>query len=370
MRRWMVGAVVFAGLWMGWALMLALAAANSESVIARVFAALPRVPGVFYGWPLGWALAAGTLTALLVALAYVTLGRLLAKSAHPSFAAGWLAAVLAGVLVGIALDLPSTIKGFEMFGIRGLLGEPYNMQKTVVWATLAGWIPALVVSRGRKAAEAHQRILHAPTLVAATLLVTVALVAVGLGGSAAANAAAAQAAMEQAEAEGSAFGAVPDPNAPGDPVAARAAKSDPLLAEACTFDNSSLILGAGDAATGHRGQVIELMNASEAPCVVEGYPDIAIGDQNQHLLAVNVEHGRSFMAEDPGPLRIEVPPLSSVTAVIGWDANSTHGALVAHTLHAAVRSGDERGSWPVELDIVEGSTVTVTAWRQPSTSTP
>ena len=370
MRRWIVGAVVFAGLWMGWALMLALGA-NFGDVIARVFGALPRLPGVFYGWPLGWAIAAAVLTTVLVALAYATLGRLLAKAAHPSFAAGWLAAVLAAVVVGIALDLPSTIKSFGMFGGRGRLGAPYHVQMAVGWASLAGWSPALVVSRGRTEPGAQQqRILPAPTLVAATLLVTVALVAVGLGGAAAANAAAAQAATEQAEAEGTAFGAVPDPNAQGDPVATRAPKSAPPLAQACSFDNSSLLLGAADAATGHRAQVIELMNVSEAPCVVEGYPDIAFGDQNDHLLAVTLEQGSSFMAQDPGPLRIEVPPLSSVTAVIGWDANSPHGALVAHSLHTAIRAGDERGSWPVQLDIIEGSTVSVTAWRDAPVSAP
>lgn len=372
MRRWILGAIVFAALWMGWALMLAVAA-NAGNVISRVFAALPRVPGVFYGWPLGWAIAAGVLTTLLVALAYATLGRVLTKATHPSFAAGWLAAVLTGVLVGIALDLPSTISSFGMFGIRGLLGEPFNLQLAIVWATLAGWIPALVVSRRRTAPETQQRVWSAPMLAAAaaaTMLVTAALVGVGLGGTAAANAAARQAAIEHAEAEGSAFGAVPDPNAQGDPVAARAAKADPYLAQACTFDNASLLLGAADAATGHRAQVIELMNVSEAPCVVEGYPDIAFGDQNEHSLAVTVERGSSFMAQDAGPLRIEVPPLSSVTAVIGWDANSPHGALVAHSLHTAIRAGDERGSWPIQLDIVEGSTVSVTAWRDAGATAP
>lgn len=76
------------------------------------------------------------------------------------------------------------------------------------------------------------------------------------------------------------------------------------------------------------------------------------------------------MAEDAGPQRIEVAPLSSVKAIIGWDANSPHGALVAHTLHTAIRAGDERGSWPIQLDIIEGSTVSVTAWRDAPASTP
>lgn len=369
-RRWMFGALVFAGVWMGWALLFALVA-SIGGVIARAFATLPRIPGVSSGWPIGWALVGSVLTAILVALTYALIGRLLAKSAHPSFAAGWLAAVLAGVVVGLVLDLPSTIKSIEMFGLRGALDEPYNMQKAVVWSTLAGWIPPLVVSRGRttsaeRLAEqqaAPRLVLPVPALVAATALLAIAVVAVGIGGSAAANAQAAKAANELAIAEGSAFGLLPDPEASGDPVEARAAKSDPALAGACTAENSVMLLAAEDAAVGRRTETIELMNISESPCVVEGYPDIAFGDQNNHLLPITLERSPDFLSEDGKPLRIELPPQTSVTAEIKWGANSTNGAIVAHSVHVAVRSGDERGVWQVERDIIEGSTVSVTPWH-------
>ena len=104
------------------------------------------------------------------------------------------------------------------------------------------------------------------------------------------------------------------------------------------------------------------MNFSDEPCVVEGYPDIAFADQNGNLLDVEVLPGSSFMAADPGVARITVPAQGQAMSVIGWDANATDGALVARQLYAAPIPGLERGSWPVELDVVAGSGVEVTAW--------
>lgn len=362
MRRWIWGAIVFAALWMGWALLLAFIA-NDNGPLARALNVLPAVPGIFYGWSFGWALVGGVLTALLAAVAYFFIGRMLSRTVKPSIASGWLAAILAGVVVGVAFDLPSVIRGIEMFGIRGILIEPFDTRRAVFWTVCAGWIPALVVSR--RAAEprvAKDRRITAIVL-AATLLAAAALVVVGLSGDAAADEQRAQAEQERAEAEKTAVGLLPDPQAPGEPVPARAAISDPEPEGACTSENSMLLIGASDAATGHRGQIIQLMNISDEPCVVEGYPDIAFGDQNAHELAVTIEHGRSFIGADPGPARIELPAQGTATAIIGWDANSTNGALVTHALHAATRAGEQRGSWPVILDIVEGSSVAVTAWH-------
>lgn len=366
-QRWSLGAAVFAALWIGCALLFALIAATTGP-FAQVLAMLPRVPGVFHGWPIAWAVAAAAIVTVLVALSYATVGRLLSKDAVPTFAVGWLAAILAAAVVGIALDLPNVVRGVGMFGIRGLISEPFNLREAVLWALLAGWIPALIVSRRRAEQREGRRMLPAPVLLAATAAVALAFVVTGVAGIEAANAQAAQAAHDQAVAEQDAVGALPDPEASGDPVPSHADAGDPVPPGACTPENAILLLGTADAATGHRSQTIQLMNFSDQPCTIEGYPDIAFGDQNAHALAVTVEHGRSFMAEDLGPVRVEVPAHGTATSTIGWDANSTHGALVAQTLHAAIRAGEERGSWPVSLDIIEGSTVAVTAWRESTTS--
>jgi hypothetical protein len=163
------------------------------------------------------------------------------------------------------------------------------------------------------------------------------------------------------------FGALPDPNAQGEPVPTAAAASGDLDPQWCTADKATLLKGEPDAATGHRGMPIQLMNFSEEPCVIEGYPDIAFGDQNAHLLAVTLEHGGSFMTQDAGPRRIEVPAGAYAVTYLGWDAASPHGALVTKTVYAAPTAGMTRGSWPIDLDIVEGSTVAVTAWALDTT---
>ncbi|MDF2920972.1 MAG: hypothetical protein K0S70_5190, partial [Microbacterium sp.] len=160
----------------------------------------------------------------------------------------------------------------------------------------------------------------------------------------------------------SSFGALPDPDALGVPVPETADAVVPDDPQWCTEDRATVLKGEPDAATGHRGMPLRLFNFSEEPCVIEGYPDIAFGDQNGHLLDVTIEHGGSFMAQDPGPQRIEIPAGGEAVTVLGWDAASPHGALVTNTVWAAQTPGMVRGSWPLELDIVEGSTVAVTAW--------
>lgn len=368
MRRWILGGAVFAALWTGWALLLALVA-SLGGPLAALLGALPRVPGIFSGWPLGPALVSAVLTVLLVALSYIVLGRALSTADRPSFARAWLAAILAAAVVGLALDLSNVIRGVGMFGIRGLLSEPYNMQQAVFWALRAGWIPGLIVSRGR--APALTRAL-APTersgpsawlLSVSAGVVFVALAGVGVWGVEAAHTQSRDAAREQEAAQRDAFGALPDPAATGEPVPIRADRTDAVPPDACTNENSTVLLGGADAAMGRRMQVVELMNFSEQPCTVEGYPDIAFGDQNAHLLDVTIKQAGTSMGEDPGAVLLSVPAGGSVSAVIAWRANSTNGAIVAHSLHAAMRTGEDRGSWPVELDIVNGSDVSVTAWR-------
>ncbi|MDT0158362.1 DUF4232 domain-containing protein [Microbacterium sp. ARD32] len=171
-------------------------------------------------------------------------------------------------------------------------------------------------------------------------------------------------AAAQASATPDPDGAAPvDPDAPGEPVPTEAPRADPIPDDACTTANSTLMAPAPDGATGHRGQEIQLVNAADTPCTLEGYLDVAYGDQNGHLLDVTVEHGSSFMAQDGGAVPITLQPGESAFAEIGWDANSMHGQLVASTLWVATRPGDDRLTWDMRLDIVPGATVKVTAWH-------
>lgn len=331
--------------------------------LSRLAAFLPATaPG--WGWPAGWAIlsiALGTASVVVLYALFAELAR--GRRAHVGFAAAWFAAVAAGAVVGFAVDLMLALGSLPLAGLLAFSSSfADNAADGAFWGLLAGWIPALVASRGQnKSTDAVAP--RTPLWLALVAIATVVVfVAAGTFGYRAARTASAQ---ESAISDGATTerGALPDPYAEGEPVPTVAPDAGPLDPTWCTPDQATLLLGGFDAATGHRIQSIQLMNFSEEPCIVEGYVDIAFGDQNDHLLAVVVEPGSSFMAADPGPQRIEVPAGGYAIAHLGWDAASTHGALVATSLHAAQNAGMTRGSWPVELDIVEGSTVEVTAWQ-------
>lgn len=280
----------------------------------------------------------------------------------PAFLVLWFGAVLAGTAVGLCDDVTRVLSFLPLSGVHGLTAAVVeSAPDTAYWGLAWGWIPAWAFSR-RACGEPARR--WSPRLLGLALASVVALVVVGSLADAAWQR---QIVEENAALQGTTddSGAFVDPAAMGDPVPERApgASTPQLPADACTPDRATLLLGTADGATGHRAQSIRLMNVSEEPCVVEGYPDIAFADQNGHALDVEVRPGSSFLATDPGSAPVTVPPQGEATAVIGWDAHATDGALVARALHAAVLAGLDRGSWPVELDIVSGSEVEITAWH-------
>jgi hypothetical protein len=325
-----------------------------------------------------WPVAVAVLAALAVGLCHALFAGL-AMRGGAAFVGAWFATAAAGAVVGLALDVTDVWASVAISGPRGLLVGEFGAAAAVgaLWGVVVGWMPGLV-ARVHPKASAHPVAAAAPAEPAparrpAWLIPTavVAVIAVVAGGVLAdqARTAAIQAevdARRALEAQTS-FGALPDPNAQGEPVPTAAAASGDLDPQWCTADKATLLKGEPDAATGHRGMPIQLMNFSEEPCVIEGYPDIAFGDQNAHLLAVTLEHGGSFMTQDAGPQRIEVPAGGYAVTYLGWDAASPHGALVTKTVYAAPTAGMTRGSWPIDLDIVEGSTVAVTAWALDTT---
>ncbi|GAA5088661.1 hypothetical protein GCM10025760_11430 [Microbacterium yannicii] len=340
-----------------------------QSGAAQLSTLVPEVmpSGLLWGESGGWFVIAVVIGAIAVAMVHALLTTL-AGRAGALFVASWLATVAAGALVGLAFDIATAWSSLAMFGPRGLLVGEFGAGAAAgaLWGLAAGWMPGLVA---RVPAPAHShsggatRVRRPVWLLPAAAVAVVAVVAGGvLADQARTDAIQAEVdAQREIEAQNT-FGALPDPNAQGEPVPTAAAASGELDPQWCTRDKATLLKGEPDAATGHRGLAIQLMNFSEEPCVIEGYPDIAFGDQNAHLLAVTIEAGSSFMTQDLGPQRIEVPAGGYAVAHLGWDAASPHGALVTKTVYAAPTAGMERGSWPIDLDIVEGSTVAVTAW--------
>lgn len=369
-RRLLASSALAAGLWLLFAVGRWLLS-RVQGPAAQLARLVPEVvpAGLLWGESGIWLMLALLVGAVSIALVHASLAEVTARGAG-MFVPAWFATVAAGAVVGLALDLAVAWDSLGDFGPRGLLAGEFGAAAAAgaLWGLGVGWMPGLVARASAPVVTAEGRPassgIRSRWLVPAASFSVIAVLLSGVAAHAARTAAieAEVAARQEAEAE-TTFGALPDPEAPGVPVPEAANVSLTGLDPAwCTSDRAMVLKGESDAATGHRGMPIRLMNFSDQPCVIEGYPDVAFGDQNQHLLDVTIEHGGSFMAQDPGPQRIEVPAGGYAVTVLGWDAASPHGALVTKTVYAAPTAGMSRGSWPIDLDIVEGSTVAVTAW--------
>ncbi|WP_261166421.1 DUF4232 domain-containing protein [Microbacterium sp. Marseille-Q6965] len=363
-RTWVISATV-GGLWLAVVLCAALV---SSTPLARVQdAVLPAgVTPYRWSWAAPWPVLLPLAGAVAVALVHAALLRVVPPRRAP-FAATWLATVAAGAIAGMTVDVVLVFgtlftEGWAMWALD--LGS--RAATGAYWGLLYGWIPALLARRVARSDEPEDRIRRGlPVTAAAAALAALVLLGAAevLGNDATQAQVRAEAvATEPAPVDGAAR---PDEGAAGDPVPERAEGDGVTGEDGCTPERATVLIGDGDAATGHRVLRLELLNVSDAPCVIEGYPDIAFGDQNDHLLEVTVERGSSFMAADPGPARVEIPAGGSAVAYVGWDANSTHGALVARTLWVAAMAGEPRGSKPIAIDVIAGSSVAVTAWALP-----
>jgi hypothetical protein len=369
-RRLLASSAIAAALWVLFAV-VRWVLSQVQGPAAQLAALVPAVvpSGLMWAETGIWVILVLVIGGFAVALAHVAFTAA-ASRAGSLLVSAWFATIAAGALVGLALDLAAVWESLADFGPRGLLVGEFGTAAAsgALWGLVVGWIPSLVArAPASVAAGADQPpspVLRPAWPVPAAAVAVIAVVITGVFADNARTAAieAEVAARQEAEAAAT-FGAVPDPDATGVPVPDKAnVPSTDLTPEWCTPEKAMLLKGEPDAATGHRGLPIRLMNFSDEPCVIEGYPDVAFEDQNQHLLAVTIEHGGSFMAQDPGPQYIEVPAGGYAVSVLGWDAASPHGALVTKAVYAAPTAGMTRGSWPIELDIVEGSTVAVTAW--------
>ena len=337
------------------------------------FALPSMLPPGTWAWPPLWTAFAAALGALAIGLLHATVAYPVIKGGQVGAGARWIPlwfiAIVAGAVVGLAVD------AFELIGPRLLFGEWMWLSEPgtyaaagAYWGLLYGWIPALIAVRLAAFAPADEpaitrraRAGWVSGLVTVSIFAVFAFAAVSVAGLRIDRI---EQAQQNAIAAGhdESLGSLPDPLAAGFPVptsAPRPAERDPSW---CRPDQATVLLGESAAATKHRVQSIRFTNFSDAPCAIEGYPDIAFADQNGHSLDVTLERGSSFMATDKGRQRVEIPAGGNAIAFVSWDARPTAGALVARTLFAAAIAGDVRGSWPVEADIVGGMTVTVTAW--------
>jgi hypothetical protein len=342
----------------------------------------PTSPGSLFVGASAASITVALVGAFLLTVLHRAFGRIgaAAGSRLATFIISWFAAIAAAAIVGLATDIGNIVSALPPARLQWLLdGLGTQAGIGAYWGLIQGWLPALLLLGATSTASsatstassttAADTVKSAPTgarsRVILASVVVVSMVTIVLVDVAGYRAARIESAEQSAIAEGydESTGALPDPFAEGEPPATAAPSTGSRDADWCDADQAMLLRGESDAATGHRSLAIRLMNFSDTSCVIEGYIDVAFADQNAHELDVDLERGSSFMATDAGSQLIEVPAGGYAIAHLGWDANSTAGELVARTLFAAPVAGDTRGSWPVELDIVEGSTVSITAWE-------
>lgn len=283
------------------------------------------------------------------------------------FLARWMAVVLASVATTVISSAgeilatwpPPRMAMFFQSVESGLLSAGY-------WGVFWGWIPVLAGSIIASKRLAGDRLLPSVRLPQNFLIASTAVLALVLVFS-----------IQQArnETESLAASAQPDPepvNTPepviyGSPSISQSYQ--PAGTNWCDGKAVEITWSQPEAATGHRAMGITLTNAGSAPCVLESYPDIAFDNVDGWAMDVFVVHGGSFMTDDPGVKPMTVNPGQSAQAVMGWDAMAAAGDTRVGTMLVAPYAGTLRQDSEVDLDIIDGGTVSVTAW-EPMRKTP
>ncbi|MDQ0755132.1 DUF4232 domain-containing protein [Arthrobacter sp. B3I4] len=292
----------------------------------------------------------------------------------------WLCVVLASFLTGVLWSAGSILAQWPPPRLASLFDNAGTaLLSAGYWGTVWGWVPALIWIRtarsgGRQddghlsdrgpaseqrpqlAGPGRRRLpVQSWALLAATVGCAVLLVAAAPLSGAATRAATAARARPAPP---------PSPTAPpvvyGSPTVGPSQQApDPGW---CRSEQVKITLGTPDAATGHRGMPIRLVNSGTAPCVLNAYPDVAFNDTAGWAMDILTVRGGTFMTTDPGPRPITVTPGAVAQAALGWNAMAGAGDTRVGTVLVAPFSGVARTSLPADLDVVSGGHVAVTAW--------
>jgi hypothetical protein len=264
----------------------------------------------------------------------------------------WFASVLAGVLATAVVATAFALPDLAVLGRASVLGAvAQQVAPAALWGVVWGWLPAVIGSRLGDAA---------PARVSGWLPAALVLVAAG---AAAVLVLPGVATATRAEPEPP-VAAVPSPT----PTHIGWAQIDPPSPTpepgACGSEDVTVTLGAEDAATGHRTLPLRVTNTGSAACSVEGYPDVVFDDVEGDAMDVLVVRGGSFMTTDDGPARIRLTPGASAQADLGWNAQSAAGEQRAGRVLVSVRPGEARLPADVDLDVKDGGSVALTAWKR------
>lgn len=309
-------------------------------------------------WMVVLPLLSALLFGALVAFAAQWISRVADRAPRSLVVTGlWLAAVGAALVVGATAALAGTIQDWPppraAFLVRGWFE---TIAPAIYGAALWGWVPALVATRVQPTGPRQDARLPAALVAAALLVATI-------GGGVAARA-------TDGTRPPIVTQPIPETPAPFTPPAGSIDAPVPPSDEWCTAEELGVRVGGGDAATGHRVQVVVVTPLLDEPCVLPGYPDVAFADAAGNDLHTPVSPGGGFMSDDPGPSDLVLHPGEEAATWITWDAQAAGPGEVG-AIWIAPWAGATRAilPFPHGADIANGAAVAVTAW-QPFTGGP
>lgn len=122
--------------------------------------------------------------------------------------------------------------------------------------------------------------------------------------------------------------------------------------------------GPVEAALGHRAIVLTLTNCGTTPRTLTGYPEVRLLDKEKRPMAVEVEHGTSYMAIDPGVSAQTIQPGATLLSVVSWSNTVTVGSPEAGAyVTVAAAKGDPEQRITVDTDLGTTGKLTLTAWN-------
>ena len=316
-----------------------------------------------------WNIVLPALGVFAFAAVFALLVHLLRRPGRGTFLPVWFAAIAASFVTSLLFAIGQTAANWPpMRAAMVLQYVTEALPDAGYWGIVWGWVPAVVaVLLARRAVapvtDAPDAAAPAPRRASAVPAIVAALLVLVAGVGIVTSVPAANTANRALYDDTPPAIVEPQPTFTPPPPASVAPGDFLIPAGWCTADQISLLAGGGDAATGHRQFSFSATNVSDAPCVLEGYPDVAFGNDESGDLGVNVFHGGSFMTEDAGAAPITLGPGARALTQLGWNANATAGVFATQTIWAAPYPGAVRLPFSQELDITAGSTVAVTAWE-------
>ncbi|MCL2783722.1 MAG: DUF4232 domain-containing protein, partial [Propionibacteriaceae bacterium] len=128
----------------------------------------------------------------------------------------------------------------------------------------------------------------------------------------------------------------------------------------CPADALTLNYQLTDAALGARFATVTARNDSKQPCVLQGRPDLAFASADLNAVRPTLVPGAGWTEGSGTVAAIQILPGQSASAELTWRAGAPTNSVVQ--IWVAPWVGAPRTVIVADMDVGDGTTVTVSAW--------